>query len=988
MIVKRPFLNIVRGSGVNIGTFESSNLAPIVNLTPYEHLFVRYDIRYQIFLVPMLNKEDEARAMVRHFVIDLATFQGFAVFELLQNDWSDIGFRERDYVAIYATPNLSNILSERYRIYGIVDDIRGSQMSLRILAIDTNGNLVNPPKFMYLYAFVIDYERRNRTGNLPLSFITQIRRQGDVSGDVSPLSGLYYAEPHANGIEVLNDAHLIEPLPSNPLLRYPWTGIVNENPPGTGILIDTIIIVSQEMDGWTSIPASRRPVTTFRNATRRIKIANFFSYREQYNTLANFAQREFYHENADLITKLVLNDDDREISIPLRLRLLHANVRENGTYVISPPDLTVPTIQQGAGLIVSQIQRNPSRYQFLSAHFALTTDNDEHHTSKLILNQHDLTRFRNAFAFSVGPNIQASISAATILNDLRRNPFETYVVAIWRFRDLLNNEEICVLSDALPVSIDENISKILTFSNDASLRFPYARFDTFLVSFAEETEKFGEYQIYIRARRDANSPEYTIQQYTFKVDESNIVNQTSTFKEFYCLHYAHKYPTIVAAPNYAFCSDKDVFIERVSPTQYNHYFSIPVPSFDLPIVKKVDVRPQSGSLYDWFLALNAPTFTIQSGTLIAPNPINVADADIRIYMITPENKIYATNWRKIRAREKSNSLNLHWCNIIETSNTIFVVFPGTGSPPNIIKASAKLFQENISSLKPLAEASADQIAGTQYSTGNGILSPAFIGGFVRLFAVNKNNLPTGRYKLHVIARYDDGSGDPYAIGEDGYQDDVDYSFTIGKPLTEFEAVEKQECCYQPPLIQAETIKYISFDAGTNTYSQNTIIIPPASPPPNSPAWNDFVSAYECCFKIYDNPSILRENFVDVIALFDNRINNIPIVGEHWFRFRGFATLDSYEIESESYTRASLEEEPVLRTFRKRYKLELFLSDCDIKALDFQKLARRWRIRNYTNSLLPPEFECLVQNIELTTQYNKLKATITLIEVKPEEYRHR
>lgn len=977
MIVTDSIVRITPGSTSITTTYNSPNLVPIINLCPYEHLQVQYEILHRIYLIPLRTQENNARAQVLHYK---STAPQSISFRLTDNDFYEEGFREGDLIALVASTNpnrsinVPNQPAQYISIYGVVEKVSANIMNIRILA--QGGTLTYSPIIanfnFHLYIFLLTPERRNRTGVLPAQFTTIFKRFGDVDGETSPLSGLRYVEPHADALLIEADQYQILPLSANSVDNFPLSGYIDT----ANGFVEVMNSIADYLNNWTAIPAQYRPVTTYRRALRRIRLANFFSYRAEYNTLARAPQKDLYHENADLITKLILNSDDRELTIPLRLRLMHANVFSDGT----PTTIPTPTISQGGGTLVSQ---TVNIVGYRGGFFALTTDNNAHHLSEQIRHQHDLTRFSAGTSFISGSFVNSVLPAATILTDLRRNPFETYIVAVHKYFDSTKNEEVAVLSDVLPVDIDEGIVKQISWLNDSSLDFPYARFSNFLVSFSEtERPQFGEYQVYIRARKDQNSPIYTIQNYTFKIDESTRISQTATSEEFYALHYAHQY-SIPLPPNNFVTGRADAYWIQANPTQFNMYMSIPVPSFDQPVLRRYDIRPKDGSLYEWFLALGAPSFTIPSGSQFWSMPQDVADAEVRIYVVTPRGDIYATPWRQVRAMKSSSSWTLHWTLITETANLVSIVWPSAGNPPAVLKANVKLFLENISTLKPIAEAAYDPLTGAKTSDV-GKLIPFF--GFFgsRLFIINKQNLQPGRYKLHIIATFDDNDT-IYETGQDGYVDDVDYTFTVGIPPEQQIPIPKAECCYEPPVVQNEVIPYLLLDTATNTYSQQNFTVPSSL---SGAAYNTFRSVYECCFKLYTNSAILRDNFVDVIALFDNRVNNIQITGQHWMRYRGFITLDSYETTEESYVKASLEVEPVLRTFRRRYKLELFLSDCDIRQLDFQKLARRWRVRNYTNSLLPNELEVLVQSIDLSTEYNKLKATITLIDVKPDEYRHR
>ena len=978
MIITDSIVRITPGSTGITTTYASPNLVPIINLMPYENLTVEYEILHRIHLIPLRTQENIARAQIIHYK---GTAPQSISFRLTDNDFYEEGFREGDLIALVASTNpersinAPNQPAQYISIYGIVEKVSANVMNIRILAqggtIAYNAIIANFT--FHLYIFVLTPERRNRPNVLPTQFTTIFKRFGDVDGETSPLSGLRYAEPHADAFLIELDQYQIVPLSGNIVNDFPLSGYLDT----ANGLAEVMVSIANYLNNWSSIPPQYRPVTTYRRSIRRIRLANFFSYRAEYNTLARAPQKDLYHENADLITKLVLNADDRELSIPIRLRLMHANVFSDGV----PTPASPPSITQGGGILISAFQLPVATNNYLGGFFALTTDNNVHHLSERVRHEHDLTRFTQAAVFIFGSTAIALLTATTLINDLRRNPFETYIVAIHKYFDPIKNEEIAVLSDVLPVDIDEGIVKQMSWLNDSSLNFPYARFSNFLVSFSEtERPQLGEYQVYIRARRDPNSIAYTIQNYTFKVDESTRINATGTSEEFYALHYAHQYTILV--PNNFITRQADAYWIQNTLTQFNMYLSIPVPSFDQPVLRRYDIRPVNGSLYEWFVALGAPTFTIPSGSQFWSAPQEVSDAEVRIFVITPKGDIYATPWRQVRAHKISDAFSLHWLVITETAAAVFAVFPTVGNPPAVIKTNIKLFAENINTLKPIAEAAYDPATSTKTTDAN-IIFP-FFSLTLRGFIIQKINLPAGRYKLHVIGTYDDGDL-VYETGQDGYLDDVDYTFTVGIPPETQTPIPRQECCYEPPLVQSETLPYLVLNTANNTYSQQNFTVPSNLA---GTAYNNFRDTYRCCFKLYTNNAILRENFVDVIALFDNRVNNIQITGQHWMRYRGFITIDSYETTEESYVKASLEEEPVLRTFRRRYKLELFLSDCDIQQLDFQKLARRWRVRNYTNSLLPNEIEALVQSIDLNTEYNKLKATITLIDVKPDEYRHK
>lgn len=929
--------------------------APTTFLVPGATLYV-FTVRYYFHAVIAPESNDQRNIAIVH---NTTTPPATSTLRLLNTDWESEGFRNGDIVAVRILTDTCGSGQNATAICRI-SEIRGNSATMVVL----HGSIFTPlvANFAF-YGYILlvrpaqpDFRKRKE------EFVAKVARFGDVESEISPLSGLRWSEPHADAIFVgINDVvvgseTLLQPSPVFCTSPFSSTWITQVLPPINALLATTPF-------------SSLAPIENFREVRVAFTHSHLYYYRTQFNTLARSAQRNFFHENAEYIARLIVGSEDREITYRHRVKLLHANIDpRDGVPAPELSPLRPVLVETPTQYIITSPPAVPG-WSINGYYFALLGP-DEHHKSTRIGEATGLTNFTYTGAIN-------SINKAAFLSNIRRNPFETFVfggVIYQRFEPADNiTYYACLLTDVLPADVDFGIDFNVNFFTRPDPTHPnrpnyiLGRFNTLHVRWSQPASEFeyGEWQVFLAMRdpNDPNKPSILVQTYTMKVTEDNLVINTPAQKAYYTLHYALKY-FVNFGLNLYFTNNYDVSVETVGSNVIAN-FLVPIPGFDQPQARSATLRPASGSLFDWAQAYGATISPLRPG-------VQVANVELRVFLYSPSGKVYATPWEpfRIKSPEQSNAF------VLVNNETTFIVFRLVQNT----KAAIKLFSESISELKPVWELTfGTGLQTTNPAVGSFVLVP-FAGTNAAILTINKNQLPPGCYKLHYLSE-DATPGQPFGIGYDGVGVDWVFEFCVGRPAEGGTPIEKKECCYIVPVVQNEQWPYLEYSATQNNYTQTIIN------PQNESDLIQLKKAYNCCFE-YKPASVLREGYIDIIALFNNRYNNIPVSGQHLFRYRGFIERVSDEIEQDSYITQMRETEAIIKTFTKRYTITLFMSDCEVNQLDFQKFAWRWRVRNYTNSLLPAEVTGIVDNIDIRQEYNKAIATITLKEVKQDEFRHR
>jgi len=265
---------------------------------------------------------------------------------LTQQDWEVEGFANNDLVYLLLTQNLFASPPRYIVVLARIRSINANSATFRILNAFVSGtnNLQNP---VAVTCYLLD-ETNAVEGAL---------HTGNNSGDTSPLSGLPFMQPHADGlVGITSPSNLLPQLIHNP--RFYDAG---EN------ILDNVFPTLQP----------RR----FREYTHVLNGTQFYAYRTNLDPTAQ-VPTNLYPLNGNIDIKIQKRSVVRSFEFVFNCLLLHPNRAESTNTFLPPGGLT---ISAGSGTLTPPAGFTPQRSRIC----LLGSDAD--HSSELIQNSFALT---------------------------------------------------------------------------------------------------------------------------------------------------------------------------------------------------------------------------------------------------------------------------------------------------------------------------------------------------------------------------------------------------------------------------------------------------------------------------------------------------------------------------------------------------------------------------------------------------------------------
>ena len=265
---------------------------------------------------------------------------------LIQQDWEVEGFANNDRVFLLLTQNLFASPPRYIAVEARIRSINANSATFRIINAFVSGvnNLQNP---VAVTCYLLD-ETNAVEGAL---------HTGNNSGDTSPLSGLPFMQPHADGLVAFTTpSNLLPPLIHNP--RFYDAG---EN------IMDLVFPNLQ--------PRRFREYTHILNGTQ------FYAYRTNLDPTAQ-VPTNLYPPNGNIDIKIQKRSIIRSFELVFNCLLLHPNRAENTNTFLPPGTLT---ISAGSGTLTPPAGFTPQRQRIC------LLGSDSHHSSETIQNSFELT---------------------------------------------------------------------------------------------------------------------------------------------------------------------------------------------------------------------------------------------------------------------------------------------------------------------------------------------------------------------------------------------------------------------------------------------------------------------------------------------------------------------------------------------------------------------------------------------------------------------
>jgi len=265
---------------------------------------------------------------------------------LSQQDWEVEGFASNDTVYLLLTQSLFSTPPRYIVVHAIIRSINANVATFRIINAVVSGsvNLQNP---VAVTCFLLD-ENNSVEG----AFHT-----GNNSGDTSPLSGLPFMQPHADGLLSSTFSSSILPVLTYNTRLYS----VGEN----------------IMDGvFPSLQARR-----YREYTHILGGTQFYAYRTNLDPTAQ-VPTNLYSLSGNIDINIRKRSVIRSFDLSFRCLLLHPNRAENTNVFLPPGTLT---ISGTSGTLTPPAGFTPQRSRIC------LLGSDAHHSSEVIQNSVELT---------------------------------------------------------------------------------------------------------------------------------------------------------------------------------------------------------------------------------------------------------------------------------------------------------------------------------------------------------------------------------------------------------------------------------------------------------------------------------------------------------------------------------------------------------------------------------------------------------------------
>jgi hypothetical protein len=265
---------------------------------------------------------------------------------LIQQDWEVEGFAINDQVYLLLTQNLFSTPPIYIVVHATIRSINANVATFRIINAVVSGavNLQNP---VAATCFLLD-----ETNNVEGAFHT-----GNNSGDTSPLSGLPFMQPHADGLVVSTfNSSFLPPLTYNTRLYSAGENL---------------------MDGVFPALQSRR----YREYTHILSGTQFYAYRTNLDPTAQ-VPTNLYPLNGNIDINIKKRSVVRSFDLTFNCLLLHPNRAENTNVFLPPGTLT---ISGTSGTLTPPSGFTPQRSRIC------LLGSDTHHSSEIIQNSIELT---------------------------------------------------------------------------------------------------------------------------------------------------------------------------------------------------------------------------------------------------------------------------------------------------------------------------------------------------------------------------------------------------------------------------------------------------------------------------------------------------------------------------------------------------------------------------------------------------------------------
>jgi len=265
---------------------------------------------------------------------------------LTQQDWEVEGFANNDTVFLLLTQNLFASPPRYIVVHAIIRSINANAATFRIINAFVSGanNLQNP---VAVTCYLLD-ETNAVEGAL---------HTGNNSGDTSPLSGLPFMQPHADGLVASTSPSNLLPQ----LIHNPRFYDVGEN------IIDGVFPALQP----------RR----FREYTHVLNGTQFYAYRTNLDPTAQ-VPTNLYPLSGNIDINIRKRSVIRSFEFIFNCLLLHPNRAENTNTFLPPGTLT---ISAGSGTLTPPTGFTPQRSRIC------LLGSDSHHSSETIQNSFELT---------------------------------------------------------------------------------------------------------------------------------------------------------------------------------------------------------------------------------------------------------------------------------------------------------------------------------------------------------------------------------------------------------------------------------------------------------------------------------------------------------------------------------------------------------------------------------------------------------------------
>jgi len=835
---------------------------------------------------------------------------------LIQQDWEVEGFANNDEVFILMTQNLFTTPPRYIGVRARIRSVNANVASFRIINAIVSGanNLQNP---VALTCFLLD-EANEVEGAL---------HTGNNSGDTSPLSGLPFMQPHADGlIGSAFTSNILPPLTYNTRLYSAGETL---------------------MDNLFPALQARR----FREYIYFLAGTQFYAYRTNLDPTAQ-TPTNLYQLNGTIDISIKKRSAIRSFDYTFRCLLLHPNRVENTNNYLPPGTLT---ISGNTGTLTPPAGFTPQQ----SLIFLLGSD--AHHSSEDIINSIILTEPTSPP--TLPPQRQDAYYVGVMVG---QTPAGSWV-AVMTNKELTIQPQLGILTVYPPLGT-------------------LYRYDSVVARLQDYVEFPGTYiiQTLIKIYNQFVPIEEAI--YT---TDNQVTNAFFSNPRFASL--SNIYPYILTERNgtaglgVGFNWD---FIIHVDPTDSPLdappkflSFMIPVPSFRRPPTVPIVVTTPSGGyaldLINWLgneITLKWRLF-LPSGTVVESNPITFG----------PASSTYTNRF----APDHQDAFIVETASFI-VAGILVPILPTPTFGPYYTTIRAAIFNRPENTFTPVKQSirvigeayfPPPNTPGVLFSyseiaSGLGIFRPFFF--FSRyVVIVDKTQLPPGRYVLHVrhaITTLVNINWQVTQVYDESYLYDFNVSgIPINQPQT---PLAKKACEPSTPAIYKEDWDFIYLNnSGEWKYVSTNI-------------YNCKLDNYCTCFTLVNT---IPKDYIDIIAYFKGSVFGIeiPSKAKHKARFIGRITRIDDEYETEDFVTSTYKKESIVRAYSEKYEVELIIQNpCDMSHVDIIKFAERCDIVNRNNFVLPDRiYDLKPENISITNEplFAKVKISFSKIRWR-DEYR--